>query len=189
MADLVARFRVATWLIHGVVVITLIVLLLQNRAIAGWCIFPGLLIACASVAASPGRPLTLYGAFGALMGLSFYLGVSSIYSGDYLGLVPVLLLIVGVSWFLREPAWPSFVFSVVAVSLALGLMALLYHNRFELSDENPEFTVRFVRTSVVMLVVGTVYLAVGFAEVTLVKTRRKKKRSTAIRTPSGPSSL
>jgi hypothetical protein len=37
-----------------------------------------------------------------------------------------------------------------------------------------------------MLVVGAVFLGVGFAEVRLVKASRRKKKSRAIRTPAGP---
>jgi uncharacterized membrane protein len=186
MTDLLPKLRVASWVVLGLAAIALALLLGKTGAMAGWCIFPGILIACASVAASPGRPLMLYAAFGDLMGFAFWLGVSAINAGQYLDLLPALLLLVGVSWFLREPEWPSFIFTGVVVALCLGLMAYLYSHRFDLSHSDLELTVRVVNTSVVMLVVGAVFLAVGFIEVKLKKAVKRKKKSRAIRTPSPP---
>jgi hypothetical protein len=95
MADLLPKLRAATWVIHGLAAVALAVLFSKTGAMAGWCIFPGLLIACASVASSPGRPLTFYAAFGALMGFSFWEAVGEIRTGHYLELLPALLLIAG----------------------------------------------------------------------------------------------
>ena len=185
MADLLDRFRVATWGLHGVVAVVLVVLLAKTGVMAGWCIFPGLLIACAGASASPGQPLTVYSAFGALMGFSFWEAVGEIHSGHYLELIPALLLLVGASWFLREPEWPSFLFSVVMVALWLALLAWIWDRRFELADTDPDDAIKKVRTSVVVLVVGMAYLAAGLAQVKLGRSRRKKK-SRAIRTPVDP---
>jgi hypothetical protein len=103
--------------------------------------------------------------------------------------LPALLLLARISWFFREPAWPSFLFTAVVDALCLALMALVHAHRFDVPESDPETIVRVVTTSVVMLVVGAIFLAVGFAEVKLVKASRKKKKSRAIRTPAGPPML
>ncbi len=188
MADLLPTLRVATWVVHASAAIVLAALLATTGVMAGWCVVPGALIACAAVSASPGRPVTLYAAFGALMGFSFWQGVSSIHSGHLLGVIPSVLLIAGASWFLREPGWPSFAFTGVVVALWAVLLAWFHDKRFELDNTDPADAIRIVRTSVVVLSVGAVYGIVGFAEVLLGRARRKKK-SRALRTPAGPPML
>jgi hypothetical protein len=187
MGDLMAKFRVATWVVHGLAAVVLLVLFSKTGVMASWCIVPGLLIACGSAASIPGRPLTLYAAFGAVLGLSFWLAVSAINQGFYLNLIPVLLLIVGVSWLLREPEWPSAIFTLVAIALELGITAMIYTNRDDIRDVEPEMIIKSLSTTTTMLFVGAVYATVGFAEILLLKKARKKKKSRAIRTPvDGP---
>jgi hypothetical protein len=189
MSDLAQKIRLAIWIVHGAVALALVILFGKTGAMAGWCIVPGVLIACASAAAIPGRSITCYAAFGALMGVAFWLGVSAINAGQYLELIPSLLLLTGVAWFLRDPRWASFIFTSVVIALCLGLTRLVYSARFEHPTSDVEHVVRSVITSVVILVVGWVYLGVGFLEVKLGQARRKKRKSRAIRTPVEPPML
>jgi hypothetical protein len=186
MQDFLAKFRVGTWIVHGLMAMVLLVLFAKFRMMAGWCIFPGLLIACGSTAALPGRPLTLYAAFGALLGISFWWAVSAINQGGYLELIPVLMVVVGASWLLHETDWPSAIFTIAAIALELGLVALVYANRHDILDVEPEHVMKSLATRTVMLLVGATYTIVGFAEVLLLEKARWMKKSRAVRTPARP---
>jgi hypothetical protein len=184
MMDLLPKLRIASIVLHVGAALALLVLLSRAGVTAGWCIFPGVLIACGSVPTMPGRPVTLYVSFGILMGYAFWLAVSAINLGEYLTLVPALLIVVGSAWLLNEPAWASAIFTWVAVAFCLGLTILLHQNRFNYPADEIESIGRTVATSAVVLVVGLLYSLFGFAEMMLKKTRKRKTR--AIRTPTGP---
>ena len=187
MADLLQKLRAASWGVHALAAVVVLVLALKTGLMAGWCVVPGFLIACGAAASVPGRPLTLYAAFGSILGLSFWTAVSAINQGFYLNLIPIILLIVGVSWLLRDPEWPSILFTMAAIVLELGITALIYSHRDDIRDVEPELVIRSLATTGTMLVVGAAYSAVGFAEVLALKKARRRNKSRAIRTPvDGP---
>ena len=140
-----------------------------------FCLIPGALIGCASVAAARGRPIPLYCAFGLLMGFTFWMGVSSVNQSDFLGLIFLLVLAGGVVWSLQQPGWPSVAFTTVITLLLLGMVILQYRNRHLLIGVDANMVRRTLVTALGVLAVGLLYLGVGFAEV-LVQQGRKRKR-------------
>jgi hypothetical protein len=170
--------------VHLLAAIALVLLFLKTGGMTVFCVVAGALIGCASVAARPGRAVTMYVAFGMLMGYAFWMGASAISQRAFLELVVLLLLVGGVVWLLQDPRWPSALFSGVVVLLCLGL-AVLQYTRREFSEYDPELVRRSVLTSYVVLGLGLVYLGLGLAETALQKAhkarrlvRRAKRRPT-----------
>jgi hypothetical protein len=163
---------------HGAAAIAMAVLvILPTRAMALYCIVPGVLIGCTGVAALRGRPITLYAAFGVLMGYVFWYFVSAVNQGEFVVLIPILLLAAAVTWLLHSPDWPSVIFTGVVILLLVGLTLLMYRQRTQLDD--PERVVSTTATGLVMLCVGLMYVGVGFWEESLRRSKkslRKKRR-------------
>jgi hypothetical protein len=156
MGDLLSKIRLAGWAFHALAAVTLILLVVNTGVMAGFCVVAGLLIGAAGVPTMPGRPMALYAAFGALMGYAFWMFVSAVNTGNYLSLVPALLVVAGAAWLLREPGWPPAIFTGVVVLVCLGLNAAVYANRFDVEDVDSDHIVRSVRTSTIVLLVGLV---------------------------------
>jgi hypothetical protein len=189
MGDLLSKVRLAGWVFHALAAVTLVLLVVNTGVMAGFCVVAGLLIGSAGLPTMPGRPIPLYTAFGALMGYAFWMFVSAINTGNYLSLVPALLVVAGAAWLLHEPGWPPAIFTGVVVLVCLGLNAVVYANRFDVEGVDSEHIVLSVRTSTVVLLVGLVYGALGMAEAMIQKRRRAKakagsKARRAIRTPT-----
>jgi hypothetical protein len=151
------------------------------------CLVVGALIGCGSVRAVPGRPFSLHLTFGAVMGYAFWLCIGVVRNGDFIALIPALLLVVGAAWLLREPGWPSAIFTWIAVAICLGLLAEGYRNRYTNPYADPAEVAQAVATAVVLLVVGVAESVVGLTGTILGKSRKKKRTAPrAIRTPSEP---
>lgn len=176
MNDLKAALRIVAWAAHGVAALVLALLCFQSPAMTLFCIVPGALIGCASVAAMRGRPVTLYCAFGALMGLAFWLGVSSVNQRDFIGLIILIVLAAGVVWMLQQPNWASVIFAGLMALLILGLSILQYRYRHQVSVVDAETIRRSFLTTLGVVSVGLLYLGHGFAEVLLQPSRRPRRK-------------
>jgi hypothetical protein len=187
MSNLKASLFAAALIVHVLAAVAIALAFLETRAMTGFCVISGALIACGGAAAEPGRPITLYAAFGTLMGYAFWLAVSTINHRAFLYVIPVVLLAIGAVWVLQNPSWPSVLFGGVTAVLCLALTGLEFQHRFDADRADPDSIRRSALTTLVVLTIGLVYLAVSFGEVSLRKTRRKpRKRTTAIRTPTDP---
>jgi hypothetical protein len=175
MSHLKATYKAIAIGTHVLAAIALVLLFLKTGGMTLFCVVPGVLIGCASVAARPGRPVTLYAAFGVLMGYAFWMAVSAVNQHDVLSLVPVALVVVGAAWLLQTPRWPSALFTAVAVLLSLGLAVLQYRHRHDVGGFDPEQVRRGALTSLVVLALGLVYLGLGFAEATLQEPRQRPR--------------
>jgi hypothetical protein len=183
MSDLKRAFRIASIAAYVIAAIALALTFKETRAMTGFCVVAAVLIGCGSVPARPGRAVTLYGAFGVLVGHAFWLFVSGINQGMYLILIPAVLMAVGAVWMMQEPTWPSVIFLGAAAALNLALAGLEYQNRFDAALADPDTIRRSALTSTVVLVVALVFLAVGFTEFLMLKAARAKR---AARLATGP---
>jgi hypothetical protein len=72
------------------------------------------------------------------------------------------------------------------VLLLTGLAAIQYRQRPELLEYDPEWVRRSALTSFGVLSLGTVYLVLGFAEASLLKPRKAKRKVRRLKQqPSG----
>jgi hypothetical protein len=169
-----AIFQVVALGVHLLAAAVLVLLFLQTGGMTVFCVVAGALIGCASVPARPGRPVTLYVAFGVLMGYAFWMAVSAVNQRAVLSLVPVVLLVAGAVWLLEAPRWPAALFTGVAVLLSLGLAVLQYRQRHD-TDYDPEYVRHSAVTSLVVLSLGLVYLGLGSAEAMWREPRKAKR--------------
>jgi hypothetical protein len=179
-----AKFQIAGLIVHLISAIALLLAFREAGGMVAFCVVSGALIGCGAVPARPGRPVTLYAAFGLLVGFAFWLFVSAVNQREFLVVIPAALLATGAVWLLQEPGWPPVLFTGVVALLCLGLVGLQYQHRYDLDGLDPETARRNALTTLVVLTVGLVYLALGFAEASLRKARKKVRR--AIRTPVDP---
>lgn len=193
MSDLLSKVRLAGWVTHALAAVVLIALIATTGGMAVFCVVGGLLIGAAAVPTMPGRPITLYAAFGALMGYAFWMFVSAVNQGQYLALVPTLLVVAGAAWLVHDPGVPPAIFTGVVVLVCLGLNAVIYANRFDNVEVDSDIIVRTVRASTIVLLVGLVEGALGFTEAMLVKAQRKKAKAAkarrGFRTPTEPTEI
>jgi hypothetical protein len=175
MSNLKSAFRIASIVVYIIAAVAFAFLYRETSAMTGFCVVAAVLIGCGSVPARPGRPVTLYGAFGLLVGHAFWLFVSAINQGMYLGLIPAVLTAVGAVWMMQNPTWPSVIFSGAVGVLNLALAGLQFQHRFDATLSDPDTIRRTVLTSVVVLVVGLVFLAVGFTEMVMLKAAKSKR--------------
>jgi hypothetical protein len=183
MSDSKATLRVIALVVHPLAAIVLLLLFFKTWGMTVLCVVPGVLIGCGSVAARPGRPVTLYAAFGVLMGYAFWMGASAVSQGAIVAFVPILLLVAGALWLLQQPSWPSAIFAGVVVLLCLGLALLEYRQHPEFMEYDPELIRRSALTSFVVLSLGLVYLALGFAEASLQAPRKAKRATRRVKRP------
>lgn len=187
MSNTKATLRAIAIGVHVLATITLVLLFLQTGGMTGFCVVAGVLIGCVSVPARPGQPVTLYVAFGVLMGYAFWTGASAVNQRDLLALVPVLLLAAGAAWLLQAPSWPSVLFTGSAVLLSLVLAVFQYRHRNDPHDFDPEHIRRSAVTAIVVLTLGLVYLGLGFAEAMMQESRKaKRKVRRAVRSRTDP---
>src|SRR5438876_8573482 len=71
MDDLKATLRIVGLVLHVLAAAVLVLLFLKTGGMTVFCVVAGALIGCASVPVRPGRPITVYTAFGLLMGYAF----------------------------------------------------------------------------------------------------------------------
>jgi hypothetical protein len=188
MANLKSSIFAISLVIHVLSAVAVILLFMATRSMAGFCVISGALIACAGAAAQRGQPVSLYIAFGMFMGYAFWLAVSAINQRAFIEVLPAALLAAGAAWLLQDPRWASVLFTGITALLCLALAGLAYNHRFEI-DFDPERIRLSALTTLGVLTIALVYLALGFAEASLRKTRKKTAKKTAtIRTPSGPPS-
>ena len=141
-----------------------------------FCIVAGALIGCASVPAVRGRPVTLYVAFGVLMGNAFWMAVSAVNQGALLELVPVVLLVVGAAWFLKQPRWPAALFSAILLVFFMGISVLDYRQRHIDFEYDPEYIRRGAITSLVVSALGLVYVGLGLAQSSWDEPPKRRRR-------------
>jgi len=165
--------------VHLLAATALVLLFLKTRGMTLFCVVPGVFIGGSSVLARPGRPITVYVAFGVLMGFVFWLSASAVNMRSFLDLVFVLLVVGGAVWFLQVPSWPSASFAAAVALLYLGLSIAEYRHPAESLYFDDAHLRRGALTSIVVLTIGLVYLGLGFAEVSLEgmnKPNRKPRR-------------
>lgn len=149
-----------------------VLVILPTRPMALFCIVPGALSGCAAVAALRDRPVTLYVAFGVLMGYVFWQVASAVNQGQYLDLIVACLLAAGAAWLLYSPDLPAVLFTGILVVLLAALTLAFYHQRNDWDD--PERIRRSAINGIVVLGTGLVYVSLGFYEASL---RRKEARA------------
>ena len=189
MADRSAAIRTATLAAHAAAFLALSAVFLRAPEIAAVWLVVGALIGAASAGSVPGRPIPLYVTFGVVTGLAFFICVNAIRMGVYFNLVVALVLVIGAGWLLHDPGWPPFVFNAVSILVALGLTAVNYQNRYENELFDPETVARAAAVHFGFLPAALVESAAGFAAYRLGKSRKKRKASRAIRTPTAPTDL
>jgi hypothetical protein len=170
-----ATLRMVALAVHGLAVVAVVLLFLKTSGMTVFCVVPGALIGCACVAAQPGRQITVYAAFGFLMGFVFWDCASIVNQKAFLVLIVVALIAAGAVWFLRSPTWPAVLFTAIAVLLRLAIAASTYRHRFD-TEYDPNYILRSVLTVAVVLSLGLVYLGLGFAETVVQKSSKRKGR-------------
>ena len=175
MNDAKSLLWIGALVAHAATAVTLLILVLQAPAMALFCLVAGALIGCAGVPTVPDRPVTVYTAFGVLMGYGFWVAVSAINQRVPLSLLPALLLVTGAVWLLKQPSWPSTLFCVAAVIFIVGLAILQYRGRHEADDFDQDHIRRSALISLIVPSVGLVYVGLGFAQYSLGKPRKKKR--------------
>jgi hypothetical protein len=160
--------------VHVLAAAAFVLLYLKTGGMTVICLVSAVLIACASVPARPGRPVTHYMAFGVLTGYAFWVCVAAVHRRDFLSLVPAVLLIAGAAWWLQAPCWPATLFAGTAVVVSLGLAVLQYQYPLE-PGFDPQRVRRAAITSLGILSVGLVYLGLGTVEA-MWRAPRKAKR-------------
>ena len=171
-----SHFFRATLASHAVAVAVVVLLFRQTQAITAFCAVAAILIGCGSVSSVPGRSVSLYAAFGTLMGYAFWISVSAIHQHEYLALVPAVLLITGCVWFLQELRWPSFLFTASLAVWMLVTAVSSYRNPYDVDGWEPDEVRRSAVTSVGVVSVGLMYLVVAFTEGMLVGPRQPKRK-------------
>jgi hypothetical protein len=156
-------FHIVATATHVVAAVALVMLVLApTRGMALFCIVPGVLSACAAVAARRNRAITLYIAFGVLVGFVFWSFVSAVNHGAFLEALVTALLAVGAAWLLQQPRWPAAAFTtVVACLLGSLLVPMLYTSPFSI---DPVYSRRSGVTGLSMLVIGLMYVGLGVWE-------------------------
>jgi hypothetical protein len=168
--------RPLTLAAHAVAFTVAVPLFIQTRAMTAFCAVAAILIGCGGAGTVPGRSVSTYAAFGALMGYAFWISVSAIHQHEYLALIPAVLLVTGCVWFLQELRWPSFLFAVCLATVLFGLAVSSYRHPYDVDGWEPDEVRRSAVTSMGVIGVGLVYLVVAFADVTLVEPRQPKRK-------------
>ena len=173
------QFRWMTWAAHGVAIVGVVLLFLQTRGMTVFCTVAAVLIGCGSVSSVPGRSISTYAAFGSLMGYAFWISVSAINQGEFVSLVPAVLLIIGCAWFLQETRWPSFVFAICVALLLLVMAIASYRNPYDVDGWEPDAVRRSALTAIGVVSLGVMYLCLSFSEGMLAVTRKPKRKRTS----------
>jgi len=187
MSDLRPTLRILGFALHVVAAGVLVLLFLKTGGMTVFCVVAGALIGCASVPARPGRPITVYAAFGLLMGYAFWMGASAISQGNFLLLLFLLVLAGGAVWLLEQPRWPAALFTAIMVLFLLGLAAVQYRHA-DLSDYDPTLVRHTALTTLMVLGLALAYIGLGCAESSFLEpanskrpARRKRLRSSSRR--------
>ncbi len=168
--------------LHAAAAIALLILIRETKAMAAVWIITGVLIGCAAVAAQPGRPITLYAAFGAFLAYAFWIAVSAINQGQYIEVLPALFIAIGAVWLLQSPEWPAVLFTAAAAMLFLVAVGFVYYRRYDFPQWDFDTLRRTLLTTYVFLGTGLCYLIHGWLEIKF-RPRRKKKKRVVFRTP------
>jgi len=181
-----SALQISAYVIHAIGIVALALRVSKYPFPMTAAMSTGGLISLASISTVEHRPLSLFVAFGVLAAPAFWLIVSAVHFGFYVGGLPAVLLLVGAAWLLKTPEWPPLAFTAVVVLLMLAINAHAYQTRFDSEFDLPEDVVRFVISTSTMLVIGLAEAAVGFAmtlgtsrPATTVRKSRKKRRSIA----------
>jgi len=150
--------------LHFVAVGLITLMSVKLTAMTLTSIIPAILIACASVPAAPGKPISAYIGFGLLIGLCFWMTWSAVNQREWLAIFPALLLVSGAVWLLQMPGWPSFIFSGVTVLLCLGLAIVMYFQGPDFDDPVPDRARQSAMTTFGILFLGAAYTGLGFIE-------------------------
>ena len=175
--------RVAGICLH--VLTVAVVLVNYQRAMLIFCLVVAGLIAPGSRAAVPGRPLTLYIAFGLLMGYVFWMGVSALNQQYWFLLILVLITAIGAAWVLQHPGVPSLIYTEIAILVSIAIAIQLFRAKPDFSDPVPDRERQTGITMMIMLVIGMLYTALGVTEALEGQsrpTRSKKPRARRVRT-------
>ena len=176
MANSKQRIRVAAMAAHAVALGVVVFLFTQTRTMTAFCVIASLLIGCGGIGSVPGRPISAYAAFGSLMGYAFWISVSAINQRAFLALIPAILLVIGIVWFLQQPAWPSVIFTIIVTSLLLIMAISEYRYPYDVDGWEPDQVRRSALTAIGVLGLGLMYLGFGFAECRLAPPRKSKQR-------------
>jgi hypothetical protein len=161
-----AVVQVLAIVMHVLAAAVLVVLAaLPTRPMALFCLVPGVLTGCVIPAVLRNRPVTLYAAFGVLMGYAFWDLASSINQGHFLDLLAVCILAASTAWLLQQPSWPPLLLTEIMGSLLIGFNLLAYSQRFDWTE--PEYIARSTGTALGILCTGMLYGALGFWEASL----------------------
>jgi hypothetical protein len=168
-------------------VLTVIVLALTvSRGRVAICVAVGGLIAPASRAAVPKRPIPLYIGFGLLMGYCFWLGVYAMRFRDGIVLILVLLVAVGAVWTLRKADWPSLIFATVAILISLALGMSLHNAKPDYEDEVPDRDNQTGFAMITVLSLGLCHTALGVAEKMEWREQSRQAKRSASKSKSKP---
>jgi hypothetical protein len=179
MSNTKTALLIAAIVVHILAAVALVILFFKTGGMTVFCVVAGTLIGGLSVAARPGRPITLYIAFGVLMGYVFWMGASAISQSAFLELLILVLLAAGAVWFLQDPRWPAALCTAVLALLLIGLAAVQFRQALQFIEYDPELIRRSALTSLVVLAIGLMYVGLGFAEASLQgppKAKRARRR-------------
>src|SRR5262245_37256969 len=101
--DAAAILRFLALILHGVAGCAALGLVSMTGAMAVVCLVIAVLTGCATAAALRGRPITLYVAFGLVIGHSCWVLISAVSRGNPLWLITMLPAAVTVVWLLTAP--------------------------------------------------------------------------------------
>ena len=174
-----AHFLWMTVISHVLALLVMVIVFQRTQAQTAFCVIAGILIGCGGAGAVSGRTLATYSAFGSLMSYVFWIGVSAINQGQFLALVPTLLLLIGCGWYFKDDGWPSFLFTLCVAVILFAMAVASYRDPFDVDGWEPDEVQRSAVTSMGVLGVGILFLALSFAEKNLSAprlTKRKRRR-------------
>jgi hypothetical protein len=178
----VTTLNTISYAIHAICVIALGILTVRHPQLMTVLLVVGGLIGLASVSTATHRHIPLFVAFGLMLTPAFWLAVAAVNGRMYLGLIPAVLLVIGVAWTLQQPGWIPAAFSAVAVVFLLAICRLAYVNRFQNDFSTPEQVVRSVEVNSVFVILSLAELLIGVAIATATpqKKKRRKKGATQV---------
>lgn len=154
--------KITSVLLHVIGCLLLVLFATRSPARIILVSFSGALIGLASLSTIKKRPAPFFVAFGLLISVSFWLTIDAIRIGSYLDLIPVMLLVAGVSWFLRVPGWPSVLMTTTTVLLLEWIAAIAFQHRYDNEYLLPEEVAESVLEISTLLLLGLLQAWVGF---------------------------
>src|SRR5262245_47045242 len=125
MDDMPVILRYVALVLHGLAACVLIGLLSLTGVVTAFCVVPAVLAAVAASAVVRERPISLYAAFGLLIGHSVGIVVSAVVLRNFIVLVPMLILVAGAVWLLISTNWPLVIVSAGAILPVVAVAVLM----------------------------------------------------------------